>query len=218
VLVPVVDRTLCCGLIGVGSASFCFRRNYNVNKLSGISEATFFISRVNDATVFTQPSIDQSKVPSGTQAKWEGKIKSLSTWVREFRAIAIADDGAATSDDIKDEIKLLDEGASFRTPLKKRKSHPLHIVPIPSHTRTLPEPGDNDLLERMNEGGTLGREVLTRVVSRPKTSVVDKGKTLEEVVGLVHGRFVDNEEIVHLVSGAVQNLMATLGPTEQVNP
>ncbi len=123
VLVPVVDCRLCCGLIGVGSASFCFRRNcrvksHNVNKLSGISEATFFISRVNDATVFTQPSIDQSMVPSGTQAKWEGKIKSFSTWVREFRAIAIADDGAATSDDIKAEIKSLDKGASYRTPLK----------------------------------------------------------------------------------------------------
>ena len=149
-------------------------------------------------------------------------MKPLSTWGREFKAIAIADDDAASTDDIQAEVKLLEEAKAFRTPSKKRKSQgdlsePLNIVSIPSHARSLPEADESDLLERMIDGGTPGRGGLTRVVSRLETGVVEIGKTLEEIVGLVHGRFGDTEENVGLVSGAVQNLMASLGPTEQVD-
>jgi hypothetical protein len=226
VLVPTGDRSMCFGLIGIGSGSFCIRKDcrvksHAVNKMMIFDSPMFFISRVDGSTVFAQPAVMQSKVPSQTQAEWNGKQWPLSKWVREFRAISNADNALASSEDIKTEVKLLDEAEAFRTPSKKRKSQgglsePLSIVSIPSHQRTLPEEGDRDL-DAMIEGQTLGRGGLTRIVSRLETSVVEMGRTLEEVTSLVHGRFVDNEASVNLVSGAVQNLMSTLGSTMELD-
>ena len=227
VLVPAGDRSVCFGFIGVGNASFCIRRDCKIkshmgNKSVPLESSMFFISRVNGSTVFSQPSVAESKVPMGTQLEWEGKLWPLPNWVKAFRAVTITDDETATNDDIKTEFKLLGEAEAFRTPSKKRKgmiglSEPLSLVSIPAHTRSLPEVGDTEL-ESMIEGGTLGRGGLTRIVSRLETSVVEMGKTLEEVAGLVGGRFADNEENVLRVSGAVQNLMSTLGPTEELDP
>lgn len=226
VLVPDGDRSMCFGLIGIGSGSFCIRKDCRVkshisNKMVSVDSPMFFISRVNGSTVFTQPAVVQSKVPSATQAEWTGKQWPLSTWVRAFRAISIADDALASSEDIKSEVQLLDEAEAFRTPSKKRKSQggltePLSILSIPSHQRTLPEVGDSDL-DAMIDGQTLGRGGLTRIVSRLETSMVEMGKTLEEVTSLVHERFVDNEVNVNLISGAVQNLMSTLGSAMEMD-
>ena len=116
---------------------------------------------------------------------------------------------------------MLDEAEAFRTPSKKRKgqaglSEPLILVSIPSHRRTLPEVGESDL-EAMIEGDTLRRGGLIRIVSRLETSIVEMSKSLEEVTTIVHGRFEDNEQNVNLVSGAIQNLMSTLGSTVKLD-
>ena len=54
---------------------------------------------------------------------------------------------------------------------------------------------------------------LARIVARLESSTLDLGKSTGEVAGLAQGRFEENESSIVLVSGAVQNLMAVLGPT-----
>lgn len=227
VLIPGSDRSLCFGLIGVGGSSFCVRKgckikSHGTNKIPAFDDSRFFIFRVSGATVFSQPSVPMSKVPSSTQAEWAGKEWSLPMWVKAFRAVTNADDELASEDDIKSEVKLLDEAEVFRTPAKKRKaqvslSEPLSTIVVPNYRRTLPVEGDTGL-EAMIEGGSLGRGGLTRIVSRLESVVVEMGRTLEEVASLSHGRFLDNEQTAILMAGAVQNLMSSLGSAVEMDP
>ena len=185
--------------------------------------SSFFISRIPGATVHSQPSVREDQVPRETQLEWEGKQWPHAKWVRAFQAIEITDDVMASNDDIKTEAKLLAEAELFRTPSKKRKSEldqdlsgPIISVPIASHQRSLPEDGGSEL-EAVIAGGTLGRGGLTRIVSRLESSVVEMCKSLGEIAELAHGKFVENEGNVRLVSRAVQNLMSTLGTAVEMN-
>ena len=230
VLVCGSDRSLCFGAVGRASrsASFCIRtdckfKGHVVNKIKGFEGSVFFIERVPGATVYTQPSVLEEQVPRAVQAEWESKQWSLPKWVRAFQAVTIADDVMASNDDIKSEVKLLADAELFRTPSKKRKSdlgqdlsEPLISLNIVSHERALPEDGGSEL-DAMITGGTLGRGGLTRIVSRLEASVVEMGKTLGAIAELAHGRFIDNEVNVRLVSGAVQNLMSALGTAVEMD-
>lgn len=108
-----------------------------------------------------------------------------------------ADDATVTSDDIKTEVKLLDEVETFRTPSKDKKkclprlSEPSNLITIPTHRRTLPEETEISGLDAMTEGGTLARSGLTRTVSKLETSVVEISKALEGTTSqpVVHGQF-----------------------------
>ncbi|KAI2505285.1 hypothetical protein MHU86_9187 [Fragilaria crotonensis] len=100
----------------------CKIKSHGTNKIPAFDDSRFFIFRVSGATVFSQPSVPMSKVPSSTQAEWAGKEWSLPMWVKAFRAVTNADDELASEDDIKSEVKLLDEAEVFRTPAKKRKA------------------------------------------------------------------------------------------------
>jgi hypothetical protein len=223
VLVNGFDRSLCFGMVGRTSsrnASFCVRKDckvkaHNIKKFGGLSEneAAFFIARVNDATVYSEPSVKEVQVPKETQEEWKGKMWTLSTWVRAFAAVSITDDGLASNEDIKTEMKFLADAEMFRTPTKKRKSE---VVSVVAHQRSLPEDGSPEL-EVMIADGSLGKGGLTKIVSRVETSVVDIGKALEEIAMLAHGRFVVTEDDVLHVSGAVRNLISMLGPATEMD-
>lgn len=223
VLVNGFDRSLCLGLIGrTGNrnASFCVRKDckvksHNIKKFGGLgdNEAAFFIARVSEATVYSQPSVKEAQVPKETQAEWQDQMWSLATWVRAFAAVTINDDGMASNEDIKMEIKFLAESEVFKTPTKKRKSE---VVSIVGHQKLLPEDGSPEL-ELMIADGSLAKGGLTRIVSQIESSVVDMGKALEEIVVLTQGRFGANEENIRHMAGAMQNLIATLGPVVEMD-
>ena len=133
----------------------------------------------------------------------------------------------ATNEDIKGEVKLLAEAELFRTPAKKRKGErgedppikPFTSVVIGSYQRTLPEVGTAALEALIAQGSpSLERGGLARIVSRLETSTFDLGQSLGEVAGLSQGRFEENEASMVLVSGAVQNIMAALGTSVEMDP
>lgn len=227
VLVRGFDRSLCFGAVGSGNASFCIRKDCKIkshaeNKAEGIDnlDSFYFIARVPGATVFSEPNVKEAQVPKETRDEWKDKAWTLPKWVRAFRAITIADDVEASNEDIKKESKLLSDADRFKTPSKKRKAktetddtEPLVMVSFEPHERSLPEDGAPELetfISSLAKGG------LSRIVARLESSVVGVGRALEEIATLTHRRFVENEENVHLVSGAVQNLISVLGPTVEM--
>lgn len=229
VLVRGFDRSLCFGVVGVGTASFCIRKNCKIkshveNKIGGYEreDSYFFISRVNEATVFSEPCVKEVNVPIETQAEWKEKLLTLPHWVRVFGAISLADDSAASSDDIKAESKFLADADRFKTPSKKRKAgfarttvegvRKREIVSFEVHKRELPEEGD-PTLDLVIADGSLGKGGLTKIVARLESSMIELGKAVDDIAGVTHERFMELDENVHLVSGAVQNIMSGLGPS-----
>lgn len=228
VLIRPVDPSLCFGVVGSGSASFCVRKNCKIkahveNKVGGIlgsEDARYFISRIPDMTVFSEPNVGVNQVPVETRLEWETKIGTLPEWVRVFRAISIHadDEEEASNEDIKLETRLLVEAQLFKTPAKKRRAktevldelEPLWSdINIGVHERSLPVDGAPELetvISSLAKGG------LTRIVARLESSVVGLGTALEEVASLTHRRFGVNEENVLMISGAIQNLISVLGP------
>ena len=230
VLIDESDRSLCFGFVGRGVGSFCIRKDcttqsHTLRKVVGRTDgSSFFIARLGNTTIFSEPSVREAQVPKETQDEWEGKMWSLPQWVRAFRAVDIADDVTASNDDIKMETKLLADAEMFRTPSKKRKSEigesftkPLSTISVVAYQRSLPEEGEDEELEALITGGTLGRVALTKIVSRLESSVIEMGKGMEEIAVLAQGRFVQNETNVELVSGAVQNLMSAFGPSVEMD-
>ena len=134
VLVRGDDRSVCFGMVGAGSGSFCVRSDCKVkshvtNKAKGFKGSAFFISRVIGGTVFSQPSVREDQVPSSVRVEWEGKQWPLAKWVRAFQAITIADDGMASKEDIKVEVDMLAEADLFRTPAKRERESRVWGVP-----------------------------------------------------------------------------------------
>ena len=223
------DRSMCFGSVGVGNASFCIRSDCKVkshltNKVKSFEGSAFFITRVVGSTVFSQPSVREDQVPSAIQSEWEGQMWPLTRWVRAFQAIAIADDGMASNEDIKGEVKMLAEAELFRTPSKKRKgeadsdrTRPLRSVRLASHVMSLPAEGTSDL-EALIAGGSLGKGGLTRIVSRLEASTVGIGTSLGEIVELTREKMIENDQNIVMVSGAVQNLMSALGQAVEMDP
>ena len=197
VLIQGSDRTICFGSVGVGSASFCIRKDckvkaHLVNKVDGFEGDSFHIARAVGATVFAQPSVRKDQVPSTVQADWKGKQWSLAKWVRAFQAVSNADDGTATHDDIKGEVNVLAKADLFKTPSKKRKSErgddvvkPLSSMTVAAYLRTLPVGGSSDLEALIAQGSpALNKGGLARIVARLETGTSDLGKSIGEVANL----------------------------------
>jgi hypothetical protein len=53
---------------------------------------------------------------------------------------------------------------------------------------------------------------LTKIVARLESSMIELGRAMGEIAVVSHGRFVELDEDVHLVSGAFQNVISALGP------
>ena len=229
VLVDGGDRSICFGSVGLGSASFCVRsdckiKSHMINKVKGFEGPAFYITRLIGGTVFSQPSVRKDQVPRDVQSEWEGQMWPLGKWVRAFQAIAIADDGLASNEDIKVEVNLLAEAELFRTPSKKRKgeasldqNRTLRSVRVISHVMALPEDGSSEL-ESVISGGSLGKGGLTRIVSRLEASTTGIAQSLAEAVEITHAKLIENDQNIVLVSGAVQNLMSSLGQAVEMDP
>ena len=125
------NSSFCFGLVGPGSGSFCVRKGFVVQS-HGIRKCdfqgkdmtcVFMVREQGDdvAAVYSNPCVDESKVPPEVRAEWRTKLATPKEWAVEFQAVENADSALATSEDIKDEASLLVKAERFRTPLKKRK-------------------------------------------------------------------------------------------------
>lgn len=123
------------------------------------------------------------------------------------------------------ETRFLADAERFKTPSKKRKAAMLgeegavrrNMVTFETHRRELPAEGDPGL-DVVIADGSLGKGGLTKIVARLESSMVELGKALVEMATVSHDRFVEHDENLHLVTGAVQNLVSSLGPTLGLDP
>ena len=219
------DRSICFVIVGKGGGAFCIKRNCGFSshgeaKISfqGQMETCYFICRGGEGStiIYSQPSIDERRVPDSVKTEWESKQRTLIEWRLAFRAVENADDVGATVDEIKKEISFLNDTSNFRTPAKKRKEvstreeeASLGNLDFIGHVRTLPE----DLSKELDDviSNTMAKGLLTRIVSRLESSVVSQGAALEAVAERAYKRFLVNERDLRAVSGAVQNVQISVG-------
>ena len=219
------DSSLCFGIVGKGGGAFCIKRNCGVSshaeaKISfqGRKETFFFICRGGDGstTIYSQPSIDERRVPGTLKDDWDGQQRTLADWRLAFRAVENADDSSATIDEIKKEVTFLNDTSNFRTPSKKRKESLMEAergmlgnLEFEGHVRTLPE----DLTPELDAviSNTMAKGLLTRIVSRLESSVVSQGSALEAIAESSYKRFLSNERDLRSVAGAVQNVQTSVG-------
>jgi hypothetical protein len=229
------DLSLCFGVVGVGGVSFCIRKKCRVKAhedskvwLCGRDEAVMFISRVQDAVVYSDPYVEESLVAKETQDDWKGRTMTLPGWVKAFRAVTISeneDDRKVTVDDVKVKTKFLSDAEKFRTPAKKKSRNDLYAddnkesrrlleeISVELLDRALPSVDDSDALDAVIIDGSMLKGGLTRIVARVEANVITLGESLKQVGRLTSERLEENEKNVNLLSGVVQILHATLGST-----
>ena len=226
------DLDVCFGVIGVGHAAFCIRKNcpYTHQKKSefrGDPGTFYFIGREQGAmaaTVFTNPRVDKVKVPSSVQVDWLSRARPKSSWVLEFQAVENMNSALATKKEIKEEASFLSDRETFKTPLKKRKDDEdlefedttLGEVMFNSYERSLPA-DDSAEMEEVIATKKLEKGVLTRVVGRLETGVMYQGTVLAEVASLAHKRFLVYERDLRAIAGAVQNSQILIGNPVQMD-
>lgn len=227
VSVSGVDSSVCFGVVGAGSASFCIRNKCTVKShadakvdFAGRNEERVFICRKVNNSVFAQPSIALDRVPSDVWKEWSSKTTSLPGWVREFDAVDITDDVFATTSDVKIQKRALKDAVEvFKTPAKRKREmllgEPLADWTVVNHTRSLPFDESSELEAVILSG--MGRGILTKIVAKLETSAVTLGDAMEEVALLSHTRFLSNEEGINSISGVVQNLKSSVGMPVQLD-
>ena len=221
------NSSFCFGLVGPGSGSFCVRKGCVVQS-HGIRKCDFqgkdmtcvFIVREQGddvAAVYSNPCVDESKVPPEVRAEWRTKLATPKEWAVEFQAVENADSALATSEDIKDEASLLVKAERFRTPLKKRKEDDIEWeddtlgeLIFEKYTRTLPNDESAELTD-MIANKKLEKGMLTKIVARLESSTITQDAVISEVAVLSHKRFLSNERDLRLMSGAVQKVQLLVG-------
>ena len=86
------DMTYCFGIINNGS-SFCIKRNCSTKihetvkmSFAGKDVSFVFIRRNIPGSVFSEPKLLTSKIPSDAMSEWESKYLSGEEWtIRNFR-------------------------------------------------------------------------------------------------------------------------------------
>jgi hypothetical protein len=237
------NPTICFGSVGIGSASFCVRKNCGVKahvdtktKLWDSQDNTrVFIVRGTGGTVFAEPSIGLSQVPSEVWTSWQSQQLTLTEWKREFCAVEITNDSSATIDEVKEETSFLIRAKDFRTPSKRFResvsvSTDLHQLMDASdnkfvkHTRLLPvvrETGEDEyntsseISQQLDEVANDGR--LSRVVSKVESSVVAVGEALEVLAEQTHNRFVETDHEAKLIAGAIHTLSSSVGAAVELD-
>jgi hypothetical protein len=120
----------------VGSASFCVRQNCSIKAhvdskvevWDASDESRIFIVRSPGSTVFAEPSVSTSRIPSDVWASLERQQLTLSEWSREFCAVEIANDAMASVAEIKEESSFLEKAKDFRTPSKRVRESATRMV------------------------------------------------------------------------------------------
>ena len=129
VVVSGNDLDVCFGVIGVGHAAFCIRKNcpYTHQKKTdfrGDPSTCYFIGKEQGtevSSVFTNPRVDKINVPPSVQVDWLSRSRPKSEWVLEFQAVDNMNSALATKKEIKEEASFLSDRETFKTPLKKKK-------------------------------------------------------------------------------------------------
>ena len=242
-----VDRsnpTICFGSVGIGSASFCIRRSCGIKAHADTKtkfwdsehDTRVFIVRGTGGTVFAEPSIGFSQIPTAVWASWQDQQLTLTEWKREFCAVEITNDAFATIDEVKEETSFLLKAKDFRTPSKRVRestsvSADLHQLMDASdnkfvtHTRLLPvvrESGEDEANEPSAEFSQQLDDVatekqLSRIVSKIESSVVSVGQALEVLAEQTHNRFVEADHDAKLVAGAVHTLSSSVGTAVELD-
>lgn len=236
------DSTICFGSVGIGSASFCARKNCGVKAhidaktdlWSTQDNTRVFIMRGTGGTVFTEPSIALSQVPPAVWVSWQGQQLTLTEWKREFCAVEITNNAFASLDEVKEETSFLIKARDFRTPSKRLRdatsvSADLHNLMDASdnkfvkHTRILPvvrEDAEDDSNEPSEGSQGLGDTPggpLARIAAEVESSVVAVGEALEILAEQTHNRLVEADHEAKLVAGAVHTLSSSVGAAVELD-
>lgn len=221
----------CFGSVGVGNASFCVRQNCVIkahvdSKIevwsSMLDDDRIFIERSPGSTVFSEPFVGASQVPTEVWSNWQRQQFTLAEWNREFCAIEIANDATASLAEIKEEASFLVKAKDFRTPSKRAREASSSASDLGRmmwgagdkflpHARLLPVVETEDELNELIEGEGVDETVLTKVVSQVESSMVALGEALGVVTDQTHNRFVELERESNLVAGAVHTLVSSIG-------
>jgi hypothetical protein len=229
-LYPVVrvtgsDRSICFGLVGKGGGAFCMRRNCSFSShedaktaFQGKDATCFFICRGGEGStvIYAQPNIDERRVPIKVKEEWQSRQRTLAEWRMAFRAVENADDVDASTDAIKKEVTFLEDTSNFRTPSRKRKETSVNDeggalgnIDFVGHVRALPEDLTTELEDVITN--TIDKGLLTRIVARLESSMVNQGSALETVAEKTYKRFLVNEEDLRALLGAVQYIQTSVG-------
>jgi hypothetical protein len=231
------DPSVCFGSVGVGSASFCVRQNCSIKAhvdskvevWDASDESRISIVRSPGSTVFAEPSVSTSRIPSDVWASWERQQLTLSDWSREFCAVEIANDAMASVAEIKEESSFLEKAKDFRTPSKRVRESASRMVSsdfqnrlgmggvggsfVP-HLRLLPVVVETEGSELSPGGWTEGGiddNALSKVVSQVETSLVSLGEALGALVGESHNRFLEVGHEAKLIASALHSLSSSVG-------
>ena len=222
------DTTYCFGVIGNGSA-FCIKRKCPVKahlttkmSFAGLEESYIFIRRNIPGSVFTEPKLSSSKVPSDVMSNWESQNLSATDWSTEFQAVDGTNERLTSAEEIQTESDFLVESLLLRTPAKRKKESfsgeeyegPLSDWPNPKYQRVFPQ--DADELEDLIEAG-VQRGVLTTTTSKIETYIVGMGEAFEETTSLHHDRLVTLEDNLEVMIGVMQTLKSRVGSSLDID-
>ncbi|KAI2494741.1 hypothetical protein MHU86_19778 [Fragilaria crotonensis] len=223
---PRAVRIMGVGRSGMqGGGAFCMKRNCTFSShgdaktaFQGTEATCFFICRGGEVStiIYAQPNIDERRVPLKIKEEWQTQQRTLAEWRMAFRAVENVDDVDASTDEIKKEVTFLEDTSNFRTPSRKRKEassdgegEALGNLDFVGHVRALPE----DLTAELEDviTNTMAKGLLTRIVARLESSMVNQGAALETVAEMTYKRFLVNEQDLRAVSGAVQYIQTSVG-------
>lgn len=230
------DTSVCFGGVGVGSASFCVRRNCSIKAHVDSKvevwdvpeEDRIFIVRSPGSTVFSEPSVSASTVPVEVWSNWQRQQLTLAEWNREFCAVEIANDVSASVAEIKEESLFLAKAKDFRTPSKRLRESSSALTDFRKrlgleeedrtfvpHLRLLPvvselEEGSELSPSGWAEGGTddIG---LARVVSQVETSLVSLGEALGVLEKKSQARSREADLEAKLIASGLHSLSSNIG-------
>ena len=215
------DYSYCFGVIGNGSA-FCIRKNCPVKihasvkvTFCGNPESFVFIRRAIPGTVFCEPRLTSSKVPSEVMSDWPNRSLTISDWVLEFQAIDGTHDTPMSVEESQIEKEFILESSIMRTPAKRKKDSLGDdyegLRPTwknQKYQRTLPE--DPEELESfISEGVKKG--VITSAVSRIETYIDGMSGVVTDLSTVHHERLVNLEDDLEAMIATVQTIKARVG-------
>ena len=220
--------TYCFGIINNGS-SFCIKRNCSTKihetvkmSFAGKDVSFVFIRRNIPGSVFSEPKLLTSKIPSDVMSEWESKYLSGEEWTTEFQAIDGTNQPLTSAEEIQTETDFLLESSLLRTPAKRKKDsfggEEYEGFAFPDwknrkYDRTFPE-DPQELEDLIDEGVKKG--VISTTVSKIESYIESLGDVLSEANVINHNRLVNLENTIEVMIGIVQTMRSRIGSSVDI--
>ena len=217
------DKSICFGMIGVGSA-FCFRVNCKFQRHMDhkiefdTEEPIVVIQRSTVMSAYPEPYLKASKIPERVWLDWRDRKLGLAEWSKRFQAVDCDNDLMRSVDDVRAATFLIDEADQFKTPAKRKRDPAIGGGPFGNdwvvvlHDRMIPDDPLRSTVGSASKGDLIvGMDILTQAVMGVETSIIGLGTNLEEVTMATLNHFETNERDSLLMAGLMQTIKANLG-------